>query len=172
MINKQASSPISSVDRAVGFEPTSGGSSTLSWGTNGTRLCKTCNTIRGINEYSIKNREKGTYQSWCKYCQRVRSKAHYEANKKAYRSRNLRRMAEVVSFVDIFKNQPCADCGVKYPSKVMDLHHLDGEEKEEAISIMSRKTTLPKIKRELAKCIVLCSNCHRIRTHYPDRFDS
>lgn len=55
----------------------------------------------------------------------------------------------------------CQHCGGVFPPAVYDFHHVNPQEKEVAISkIMSH--SWDSIKHELDKCILLCSNCHRI----------
>ena len=55
----------------------------------------------------------------------------------------------------------CAHCkGVFHPA-AYDLHHLDPTKKDAIIAkILSR--SWPNIQTELAKCILLCANCHRV----------
>jgi hypothetical protein len=59
----------------------------------------------------------------------------------------------------------CADCGVTNPI-VLEFHHgLGVQDKQFEVSRMvTQGYTWPRIEREIAKCIVLCANCHRIRT--------
>jgi len=45
----------------------------------------------------------------------------------------------------------------------MDFHHVFGE-KTMAIG-GGESTSASRIRDEIAKCVVLCANCHRIRTH-------
>lgn len=61
------------------------------------------------------------------------------------------------------KNQPCADCGRSYPYYVMDLDHR--EDKKFVLAIVAKKHwAVERIQEEIAKCDVVCSNCHRERT--------
>lgn len=62
------------------------------------------------------------------------------------------------------KDKPCADCGVEYPYYVMDFDHREGEIKQYNVNKMPGRHGLPAILREIAKCDVVCSNCHRRRT--------
>ena len=64
---------------------------------------------------------------------------------------------------DFKKNKPCADCKIKYPPYVMDFDHIRGE-KVQNLSRMHRTHSLEAIKKEFAKCEIVCSNCHRHRT--------
>lgn len=53
----------------------------------------------------------------------------------------------------------CEICG-EDESCTLDFHHLDPNEKEEGISNI-RHLTFSRIQKEVEKCVVLCSNCHR-----------
>ncbi|MGH2718466.1 MAG: hypothetical protein ACRDJU_07795, partial [Actinomycetota bacterium] len=60
---------------------------------------------------------------------------------------------------------PCMDCGQIYPFFVMDFDHRDRSQKEALISeYVNRICKAPPL-AEMAKCDVVCSNCHRIRTY-------
>src|SRR5688572_14343539 len=61
------------------------------------------------------------------------------------------------------KAAPCMDCKVIYPFYVMDLDHVRGT-KRANVSKMST-WNVDRILEEIAKCDVVCSNCHRQRTH-------
>jgi hypothetical protein len=64
------------------------------------------------------------------------------------------------------KNRPCADCGKLYPTCAMDLDHVQGEKKfkvSEAVQL-AYASSLDDLRAEIAKCEVVCANCHRIRT--------
>jgi len=77
------------------------------------------------------------------------------AKQKAYLAQYLR---------DLKTKTPCVDCGINYPYYVMDFDHVRGQKHAnvmELVSTLSKK----KIDEEIAKCEIVCSNCHRIRTH-------
>lgn len=57
------------------------------------------------------------------------------------------------------------DCGGSFPYYVMDFDHRPGEEKLYVVNKMPGRHGLDRIKIEVAKCDVVCSNCHRVRTH-------
>lgn len=67
------------------------------------------------------------------------------------------------------KDVPCADCGQVYPWFVMDFDHK-AEDKTDNVGRMVYGPTA-RLLTEMAKCDVVCSNCHRIRTHGKDRAD-
>ena len=77
------------------------------------------------------------------------------AKQKAYLAQYLR---------DLKTKTPCVDCGINYPYYVMDFDHVRGQKHAnvmELVSTLSKK----KIDEEIAKCEIVCSNCHRIRTY-------
>lgn len=61
------------------------------------------------------------------------------------------------------KSGPCSDCGNKFPVECMDFDHRDGETKRFSISKMKTHNEV-RIREEIAKCDLVCANCHRIRT--------
>jgi hypothetical protein len=63
---------------------------------------------------------------------------------------------------DIKEQTPCADCGELFPYYVMDFDHL--RDKKRAVSNM-RSYSEVKILEEIAKCDLVCANCHRERTY-------
>lgn len=55
----------------------------------------------------------------------------------------------------------CSKCGENHPA-CLEFHHRDSKEKEVGIAICVRQGWSQKrILEEMAKCDVLCSNCHR-----------
>lgn len=54
----------------------------------------------------------------------------------------------------------CADCGNTFHQNVYEFHHNDPTEKELDWNKL-RQCGIAKIKLELAKCTMLCANCHR-----------
>lgn len=83
--------------------------------------------------------------------------------KKSLRDKELRQKGRAL--VDAFKDKPCADCGVKYPPVAMDLDHVRGGKIRSVSSLVGSGYRIELILEELKKCEVVCSNCHRIRTH-------
>lgn len=64
---------------------------------------------------------------------------------------------------DLKESTPCTDCGVYYPYWVMDFDHL----KDKLFPLSGTHVTkgMRKILKEIDKCEIVCSNCHRMRTH-------
>jgi hypothetical protein len=71
---------------------------------------------------------------------------------------------EIRVALDAFKRgKPCSDCGGVFDPVCMDFDHRPGERKRFAVGRADKKweTTLA----EIAKCDLVCANCHRLRTH-------
>lgn len=123
------------------------------------KTCKLCSEEKPLEDFqpyypSHKGRG-GTVRPRCRECAaslRVAENAHHGGLRYA-RGRAIITAAKAV---------PCMDCGVSYPAHVMDLDHVRGE-KVGNLSKMALKTP-DTILAEIAKCDVVCANCHRERT--------
>jgi hypothetical protein len=91
----------------------------------------------------------------------------YQKNREIHMARVMKtareRKARMDEFVDQFKRRPCLDCSGRFPTYVMDFDHVRGS-KVGILSRMRRARSRAKVVAEIAKCEVVCSNCHRIRT--------
>jgi len=69
------------------------------------------------------------------------------------------------AFVWKLKQSPCVDCGQRFHPACMDFDHLPNSGKFLDISkIVSQGLSQNLLERELSKCELVCSNCHRLRT--------
>jgi hypothetical protein len=62
------------------------------------------------------------------------------------------------------KARPCADCGVQYPCHVMQFDHLRDKEFGLAGAALI-SVSEDQLLNEIAKCDVVCANCHAERTY-------
>lgn len=94
-----------------------------------------------------------------------KTKKHYEANKKDYILRAHRNRLALKELVRKLKSEnPCTDCGKSYPYYVMDFDHI-GTDKTAEVNKYVARGMRKKCLKEIAKCQLVCSNCHRIRTY-------
>jgi hypothetical protein len=54
----------------------------------------------------------------------------------------------------------CLGCRRRYPPTLFEFHHWDSREKEFEIATAGMGRSWPTILAELAKCVMLCANCH------------
>ena len=86
-----------------------------------------------------------------------------EKHKKYVMERRDKRKAMLVEEF----NDRCDDCGQSFPHCCYDFHHIDPSTK--SFEIAPRLDgNYETILEEAKKCVMLCSNCHRIR-HYKER---
>jgi hypothetical protein len=65
--------------------------------------------------------------------------------------------------VRVAKEVPCTDCGGRFPYYVMDFDHT-GADKSQLVSKLVNFGATQRLVDEMAKCEVVCANCHRVRT--------
>jgi hypothetical protein len=143
----------------------------LAAGDNGNRMdmkaCSRCGLPQPLDSFSIRNRSRGTRQSICKSCQNEYVRRHYQAHRSAYiekaRTRNAEQSRINAEFlIEYLSSHPCVDCG---ESDIVVLEFDHQRDKLMAISQLSREGySLERLKQEIAKCEVVCANCHRRRT--------
>lgn len=106
--------------------------------------CDKCGILK--TEENTFSPEPGVWSTKCRKCCRKISKTSETKIKK-----------ECVKY----KGGCCKICGYKKSLAALDFHHLNPEEKD--FTIASRKNSIldDKMKQELDKCILICSNCHR-----------
>lgn len=89
---------------------------------------------------------------------------HYENNKEGYKQKQQERRKSIKEFIDSCKTK-CIACG-ETDIACLDFHHIDKNEKEVTIpTAIKNKWGEERILKEINKCVVLCSNCHR-KLHY------
>ena len=60
-----------------------------------------------------------------------------------------------------FMGGACKGCGRSGPSAIFDFHHIDAATKDFGIGQDGVPRKWAKVVAELAKCVMLCANCHR-----------
>jgi len=94
------------------------------------------------------------------------SKRHYQRNKPAYIARNTLKKSKLRDFLHKYKEfHGCCECGGKFPYYVLDFDHRNPEEKSYQPAKLAETGSWDKMLAEIAKCDVVCANCHRERTH-------
>jgi hypothetical protein len=71
-------------------------------------------------------------------------------------------VAKKRAVVSALKAEPCSDCGGRFPPECMDFDHVRGQ--KAAIVSQLCVGDMAVLLAEIAKCDLVCSNCHRIRT--------
>jgi hypothetical protein len=89
----------------------------------------------------------------------------YKNKEDLYKAQERQRNKNHNSMWDILLSSPCLDCGNNDP-RVLEFDHRPEEKKEFNISraVSGSTRSWQSIKREIDKCDIVCSNCHKIRT--------
>lgn len=131
------------------------------------KKCDTCKQEKELIEYNKNRTKKDGLNSICKICSRARSKKYYLENHDKHIKNIIRRNKEQETRIKTWvasylRNNNCVDCN-ENNIVVLEFDHL--KNKEFNISTMiHRRFSILRIKKEIEKCEVVCANCHRIRT--------
>jgi hypothetical protein len=98
--------------------------------------------------------------------QRAFNVRYYWAHRNQEIARVRLRQNATLEFLRELRRRPCIDCGVTFAPWVMHFDHRDPNAKSFALTtgralLMSRA----KLLEEIAKCDIVCANCHAVRTY-------
>lgn len=116
------------------------------------KLCSKCDQPKLESEFYHRKNRKNSATGMCKTC---------------FNSYCVQRWIERKIEAIHYKGDHCGDCSIAfpdYPYVIFEFHHLDPNQKDMDWGEM-RKTSWVNIVKELDKCVLLCSNCHKIRHH-------
>ena len=127
------------------------------------RLCAMCDKWKPLEGV---HRSRTGQLSYCRSCRNEYDRRYYhEGGKVARRQRQKARVENARAWMaDLKRGIRCADCGGTFPSAVMHWDHLPGHEKVGEISCLVQERSRTLVLAELAKCELVCANCHAIRT--------
>lgn len=132
------------------------------------KKCARCDKIKSVTEFNSNHRKKDGLQAYCRDCTKEYYSKYYKSNpneKTRLRGRRKEFVREFQELLKKEKDKPCMDCGKKYPYYVMDFDHRDPADKVGTIALNGNWWSLEQVRVEIEKCDVVCSNCHRERTH-------
>jgi AcrR family transcriptional regulator len=130
------------------------------WKSGQLRRCGRCGHHLPIECF---NRYGDGLQWWC----RARFAAYFRERGDTHRrqssaARLVRQQARRAQVLDHLRHHRCVDCGEADPV-VLEFDHLD--EKTASVSVLiSQAATREAVEAEIARCEVVCANCHRRRT--------
>jgi hypothetical protein len=110
-----------------------------------TGCCPDC----GVSRQDAEFYGNGSREKRCKPCYRQHQREGYAPKRKALDALKLA--------------QGCADCGYRAHAVALDFDHRPGTVKHFNVADV-KNYTLPELLHEVAKCDIVCANCHRVRT--------
>lgn len=127
------------------------------------KACNRCKRTLDVTDFHKGSR--GGTQSICKDCRREIDAAYYKENKARRKGNHKRIKEDLRIWHQELKDKPCVDCNNRYHHAAMHYDHIPGHTKRDDISSMVAyglgKVT---ILAEIAKCELVCANCHAVRT--------
>jgi predicted transposase YbfD/YdcC len=123
------------------------------------KTCGKCGETKARSEFHKNPTKKDGVQTMCKECRKLYIRQHYKKNKETYiisAQKSKKRFREIIKRHKSYCG--CNKCGEKR-HWVLDYHHI--RDKESEISTLIAQGAWKKVRIEIRKCIVLCSNCHR-----------
>ncbi len=131
-----------------------------------TKICGRCNVCKPCGEFNKKATAKDGRQSYCRECNRARSRKYYLDNHKHHlkviQAGKRRRKKELRKRISAIKAaNGCSLCSENEPI-CLEFHHPNSAEKVFAIGSFFVVTwKWATILAEIKKCVLLCSNCHK-----------
>lgn len=126
------------------------------------KKCGNCKEIKEISEF---NKKGDSLQSKCKKCNSLYLKEHYKLNHNYYLEKKNKRKIENRLFINSLKLK-CSSCEEEHIA-CLDFHHINSKEYNIA-DMINKGSSKKNILKEVSKCIIICSNCHR-KLHYKER---
>lgn len=147
------------------------------------KRCPNCEQILSENNFSKDSHTKSKLACYCKFCQNEKNRKYrsknpkqvkkskqqdYIKHKDAYlRRAGKRREKMIYEYFSYLLEHPCVECGESDPV-VLDFHHINKNNKIAEVSNLiyaeGKFLNNPAVQKEILKCEVLCSNCHRKKT--------
>jgi len=128
------------------------------------RKCRECgleaHTQADLELFKISKASKHGRSQVCRKCSSLKTMEHRKHT--SYDYLRIKRNNKIKALE--YKGQQCEFCGIAfngYNEVIFDFHHINPEDKEyEPSSLMALSWDM--IEKELDKCLLLCSNCHRL----------
>ena len=129
-----------------------------------TKICSKCKIEMDITNFNFKKNRSGESktQPYCKYCQTKYKSEYYQKNKQKLIGYANQRKNKFKSdfYTEILLKSKCETCGEQAP-ECLDFHHINPKNKKHSISKLRAGGSMDLLKKEIKKCKILCSNCHR-----------
>lgn len=130
------------------------------------RRCGRCEWEKPVDDFAWRRKALGQRDNYCRPCRAAYKQEHYLANRSRYieqaQARKRVLVAERIEFLVAFlREHPCVDCGETDPV-VLEFDHL--RDKKFGVAAGLRDREWQSVLNEMAKCEVVCANCHRRRT--------
>lgn len=132
------------------------------------KTCTRCGETKALDQFPpVRRSEPETLQPWCRGCFSEANKRNYWRNPERERARVLllktrKREENRRRAIEFLLAHPCVDCGEK-DIVALQFDHLR-DKKFNVSTMIANGSSWKRIEAEIAKCVVRCANCHRLKT--------
>lgn len=131
------------------------------------KLCRSCQRVLPLEEFHRNRSRRDGRQYRCRECNIEANKRWYREHPEAranrmdeYARRRRRRLQQLL--LEYLRSHRCVDCGEEDPV-VLEFDHLR-DKIDNVTRMVVRRLAWSAVLDEIAKCEVVCANCHRRRT--------
>jgi hypothetical protein len=130
------------------------------------RGCGRCCELKSTSDFAWRRKHRGQRDNYCRECRAEYKRQHYAQHRERYVAQAMRRKQALAVeraeyLVEFFRQRSCVDCGEGDPL-VLEFDHLANKKFNIAKGL--RNHSWQAVLDEIAKCDVVCANCHRRRT--------
>lgn len=130
--------------------------------------CSRCNQWKPREEFNWRDKKNQKLQYVCRSCQTEQGRNRYINHKD--RVKQVNKTARIIGqqrnrsyAYNLLQNARCADCGIDDP-RVLTFDHVRGKKKTNISDMIGKAVSIETLDAEIAKCEIVCHNCHAIRT--------
>lgn len=125
------------------------------------RRCSKCGVEQPLSQF---HRRAERHQLWCKACRRAWDSLYHATTRERRKTQRAERHQRLVARMRELKSRPCLDCEGNFHPAAMTFDHRPGTEKVGDLASLAGRGLTGLFEQELAKCDVVCANCHAVRT--------
>jgi hypothetical protein len=128
------------------------------------KKCTICHQLKKLDEFNKNKSKSDGLSNMCRPCAQTKSKKYYSKNKVYHKQKvdayNKSLITKMRKFVIELRSKGCSLCSEQDPCCI-DLHHMNDKDFSISTAINHSRVGWPKLIKEINKCVLLCSNCHR-----------
>ncbi|TFG94176.1 hypothetical protein E4H12_15640 [Candidatus Thorarchaeota archaeon] len=125
------------------------------------KTCSHCERDKSLEEFDKKATNPDGLQRYCKPCRKEIAAKYYKRSRKEIIAKSLARSrAGAQKFKELKGTLQCFFCG-EDEAVCLEFHHRDPAEKDFTVSYAVRHYGWELLLKEIEKCTVVCSNCHK-----------
>ncbi len=129
----------------------------------GDKRCLECSQVRSITHFPKSRRAIDGRMERCLSCRQARSERQRKASNEKPNPQRRRYQTRNAQIIAAYKSRAsCSICG-ESRTPCLEFHHRDPMTKRYDVSTMGSFTySAETIHAEIAKCVIVCANCHRL----------